>query len=80
MYNQGASCMTDTGVRVRHCPAGHYDENLLDRVGNYVAKQLSGYTAQHLANLSWAYNKLAHIHPRLLAAIAEAALTKLKVC
>lgn len=41
--------------------------------------QIKSFSQQNLANLAWAYGKLSHYEPALLATIACQAVVKIKV-
>ena len=41
--------------------------------------QIDSFSQQNLANLAWAYGKLCHLKPTLMASVAAQAILKVKV-
>ena len=62
-----------------HVTAGHYDAPLLERMADEADTQIANFSQQNLANLAWAYGKLSHYKPSLMASVAHQAVLKVKV-
>lgn len=66
------------GLLCGHAAGSHYPD-LFEAMSQEAITHIKNFSQQNLANLAWAYGKVAHDDPLLLDAIAQQACSMIKV-